>query len=106
MTMVLKFYYFILGDGRMDSPGHSAKYCTYTVMDQNSKKILAMEVVDKRECMLVSGRMEALGFERALNELRRSGLNIVEVVTDAHPQIAAIMSKLNTKVVLFLWLEY
>ena len=50
--------YYLLGDGRMDSPGHSAKYCTYRVMDQESKKILAMEIVDKRECMLVSSRMD------------------------------------------------
>ena len=66
----------------MDSPGHSAKYCTYTVIGQESKKILVMEIVDKRECMVVSSRMEAVGFERAINELKRNGLNIVEVVTD------------------------
>ncbi|XP_062587796.1 uncharacterized protein LOC134249458, partial [Saccostrea cucullata] len=27
----------ILGDGRMDSPGHCAQYCTYTCMEDNSK---------------------------------------------------------------------
>ena len=32
----------------MDSPGYSAKYCTYTVMNQSDKNILAMEVIDKR----------------------------------------------------------
>ncbi|XP_052238264.1 uncharacterized protein LOC127849576 [Dreissena polymorpha] len=42
----------ISGDGRMDSPGHCAKYCTYTCMNQQTKWILAMEVVDKRECQL------------------------------------------------------
>jgi uncharacterized protein YfdQ (DUF2303 family) len=24
---------FFLGDGRMDSPGHSAQYCSYTFME-------------------------------------------------------------------------
>ena len=83
----------------MDSPDHSAKYCTYTVMDQECKKILAMEIVDKRECMLVSSRMEAVGFETAINELKRNGLNIFEVVTGAHPQILAIMSEFSMKFV-------
>lgn len=39
----------------MDSPGHSAKYCTYTVMNQADKNILAMGIIDKRECQLKSG---------------------------------------------------
>lgn len=43
------------GGGHMDSPGHSTKYCTYTVMNQ-ADKILAMEIIDKRECQLKSGK--------------------------------------------------
>ena len=53
---------------------------------------MAMEVVDKRETALISARMDAIGFQRALRELKGAGLNIVEVVTDAHPQISSIMS--------------
>lgn len=83
----------VAGDGRMDSPGHCAKYCTYTVMDQASKKIIAMEIVDKRECELHSGRMEAAAFERVLADIQNAGLHVSEFVTDAHPQIAAIMRK-------------
>ena len=33
-------------DGRNDSPGYSAQYCTYSLMDASSNQILAMEVVD------------------------------------------------------------
>lgn len=54
----------------MDSPGHSAKYCTYTVMNQADKKILAMEIIDKRECQLKSGIMEAEGFKRSIASLQ------------------------------------
>lgn len=38
----------ILGDSRMDSPGHCAQYCTYTIMENESKKILCILTMDKR----------------------------------------------------------
>ena len=31
------------GDGRCDSPGSSAKYCTYTLMESETKLILHSE---------------------------------------------------------------
>ena len=34
----------LIGDGRCDSPGHSAKYCTYTMMTDEGK-VAAMNVV-------------------------------------------------------------
>ena len=36
----------LCGDGRNDSPGHSAQYCTYSLMDASSNQMLAVEVVD------------------------------------------------------------
>ena len=35
----------LCGDGRSDSPGHNAKYGTYTLMDENSEKILDFSLV-------------------------------------------------------------
>lgn len=35
----------LIGDGRNDSPGHSAKYGTYTMMESDSGKILDTDVV-------------------------------------------------------------
>ena len=84
---------YISGDGRMDSPGYCAQYCTYTIMNQADKKILALEVVDKRETNLKSGLMEAKGFVRALESVQRAGKSVKEIVTDAHPQISSLMSK-------------
>lgn len=78
----------------MDSPRHSAKYCTYTVMNQDDKKILAMEIVDKMECHLKSGTMEAKGFRRSVRSLQEQDVVLKEIVTDAHPQISYIMSML------------
>lgn len=37
------------GAGRNDSPGHSARYCVYTLMENSTKVVLDMAVVDKRE---------------------------------------------------------
>lgn len=86
---------FVSGDGRMDSPGHSAKFCTYTVMNQSDKVILAMEVVDKRETGLKSCLMEAKGFAKAMESIKTEGVQLKEIITDAHPQISSIMSKLH-----------
>ena len=33
------------GDGRADSPGHSAKYGSYSLIDFDSNKIIHMELV-------------------------------------------------------------
>lgn len=33
------------GDGRCDSPGHSAKYCTYSIMDLEANQILTSELI-------------------------------------------------------------
>lgn len=33
------------GDGRADSPGHSAKYGTYTMLDVHQNKVLHVETV-------------------------------------------------------------
>lgn len=35
---------WLSGDDRRDSPGHNAKYGTYTMIDQNSDKIVALKL--------------------------------------------------------------
>ncbi|KAL5006833.1 hypothetical protein ScPMuIL_015639, partial [Solemya velum] len=79
-------------DGRMDSPGFSAQYCSYT-MDNSSKKILTVRTVDKRETQLKSTTMEKEGFQRVMKELKDKQVKVTEVVTDAHISIGALMKK-------------
>ncbi|XP_070203010.1 uncharacterized protein [Littorina saxatilis] len=82
----------VLGDGRNDSPGYCAQYCTYTLMDSETKKILTIKTVDKRETDGKSPRMETEGFRRAMSDLLQKGINVKEVVTDAHTQALELFS--------------
>ncbi|KAK1891048.1 S-adenosylmethionine decarboxylase proenzyme [Dissostichus eleginoides] len=61
----------ILGDARMDSPGFCAQYCTYTAMDNDSKNIICMINIDKRETQRNSVIMEKEGFKFAQMLIRR-----------------------------------
>ena len=83
------------GDGRNDSPGHSAMYCTYTIMDEKTCDILTIACIDKREVDGKSPNMEPAGLRRALQDLQDNGFTLREMVTDAHSQIPPILSKLN-----------
>lgn len=39
----------LAGDGRCNSPGHCAKYCTYTLLDVESHKVVDFKVVSVTE---------------------------------------------------------
>ncbi|XP_067287194.1 uncharacterized protein [Pseudorasbora parva] len=80
----------ILGDGRMDSPGHCAQYCTYTTIEQESRDIVHIVSLDKRETNRNSAIMEKECFVRTMDALLPE-IHISEVVTDAHPQISALL---------------
>ena len=85
-------HFIFKGDARMDSPGFCAQYCTYTAMDNTLKQIISMVNLDKRETNRNSVIMEKEGFVRTLGTLCEE-LNVTEVCTDAHSQIAALFSK-------------
>ena len=77
----------------MDSPGQRAQNCTYTVMENETKKIISVKTLDKRETEGKNINHEKAGFARCLEEIQYKGLNVSEIVTDAHLQIDAMMSK-------------
>ncbi|XP_065109929.1 uncharacterized protein [Paramisgurnus dabryanus] len=82
----------IVADGRMDSPGHCAQYCTYTAMENDSREIISVITVDKRETGRNSVIMEREAFVRTVDSLLNE-VRLVEVCTDAHVQISALMNK-------------
>lgn len=78
------------GDGRCDSPGFSAKYCTYTFMDSTTGVIPDFNVVQVSETTS-SVKMELLGFQRSLESITTADLSVKTIVTDRHTQIRKVM---------------
>ncbi|XP_041641442.1 uncharacterized protein LOC121508572 [Cheilinus undulatus] len=79
-----------LADGRMDSPGHSSQYCTYTTMELDTMDIISVVTVDKRQTDRKSVAMEKFAFIQTFDRFMEE-IKIKETVTDAHVQIAALM---------------
>ena len=82
----------LAGDGRCDSPGFSAKYCTYSILEMDSDAIVTFVVVQVSETGS-SCRMEVEGFRRCMNYLLDLGFTVQVLATDRHVQIRSIMSK-------------
>ncbi|XP_039537948.1 uncharacterized protein LOC120486154 [Pimephales promelas] len=74
------------GDMRADSPGHSAKYGSYTMMDLETNTVVDVQLVQSKE---VGGsyHMEKEGLTRGLDFLDTRGVTLDCIVTDRHPQI-------------------
>ena len=67
----------------MDSPEHCAPYRTYTRMEKDSTKIVAMETLDKQETGIKNTIMEKQEFQRSLYDVK-SIVNVQELVTMMH----------------------
>lgn len=76
----------LAGDSRADSPGHCAKFGTYSLLDTKLNKIVCVKLVESKE-VASSNHMELEGLKRALKELTDSGVRVAEVITDRHPQV-------------------
>ena len=82
----------LLGDGRSDSPGHCAKYCTYVLMENVLKIIFDMEILDCRETEGVSTRMEKEGLMRLIKKLTH--IDLSELTTDASSSVIKAIREL------------
>lgn len=71
----------------MDSPGHTAQYCSDTFMERETKKILCLITMDNRMTDKKSTNLEKACFQKVLQFLLWKGLKIVEIITDAHVQV-------------------
>lgn len=79
----------LAGDARCDSPGYSATYGTYTLMNE-SGMIIDFQLVHVSEAKN-SGAMEKHGLEVLLDRLQGNGMQVKELVTDRSPQIKTTM---------------
>ena len=83
---------WLSGDGRCDSPGHNAKYGTYTMIDQRTDKIVDFQIVQVTE-VNNSNAMEREGFKRCMDNIKTKGGNIKVIATDRHVGIRADLKR-------------
>ncbi|XP_064460267.1 uncharacterized protein LOC135370451 [Ornithodoros turicata] len=87
----------LAGDGRADSPGHSADFGTYSLMDTAANRIIHLELVKPTE-VTSSNKMEKEGLQRALNYLQDQGMTVKTLITDRHTEIKAFMKASHPEV--------
>ncbi|XP_078495309.1 uncharacterized protein LOC108950611 [Ciona intestinalis] len=75
------------GDMRADTPGHCAKFGTYSFLELNINKIISTQLLQSNE-VGNSNAMEKQGFIRCLEDLQQYDLRPHTVITDRHLQIA------------------
>ncbi|XP_078017596.1 uncharacterized protein LOC117267866 [Epinephelus lanceolatus] len=86
------------GDMRADSPGHCAKYGSYTMMNLNTNNVIDIQLVQSNE-VGGSTNMEKEGLKRSLKLMEESGINLDCIVSDRHPQIQKFLT--DAKIIQF-----
>ncbi|KAF4114060.1 hypothetical protein G5714_004283 [Onychostoma macrolepis] len=76
--------------GRERSPGFSAKYNTYSLMDDDSDKIVHFELVQVTEASS-SVAMEPIVLKRSLSKILEKGIKVDVLTTDRSPSTRKIM---------------
>ena len=82
----------LVGDGCCDSPGFSATYGTYTLMNEKTNKIMDFFIAHVR----IAGNsqcMEKYGQEYLLKYFESCGVKIDTITTDQHLQIRSFFKK-------------
>ncbi|XP_056464749.1 uncharacterized protein LOC130404150 isoform X2 [Gadus chalcogrammus] len=76
----------VCGGMRADSPGHSTKISTYSLMHMESNTIIDVQLVKSNE---VGGNdhMEMEGMKQSLDLLEQNGVEVDYMVTERQPQI-------------------
>ncbi|XP_064472535.1 uncharacterized protein LOC135387046 [Ornithodoros turicata] len=83
----------LAGDGRCDSPGHTALYGTYTLLETAANRIVHFELVKSTE-VSSSNAMEAYGLQKCLAFLEVHDMTVDTLVTDCHSGIKAMLRRL------------
>ncbi|XP_018113154.1 uncharacterized protein cskmt.L isoform X2 [Xenopus laevis] len=81
----------LASDAQVDSPGHSAKYCTYTMMDVMTKKIVSYKI-DKVAPGKSLAAVEKSLLESCLANLLSEGIRIKVIATDQNVRISKMMA--------------
>ena len=82
----------LTGDGKYDSPGFCASYCTYIMMDSNTKYIIDCYVAEKSQTNGNSTNLEPYAFQQVLKRvIEEFNLKILAICTDRSISISKLM---------------
>lgn len=81
------------GDVWCDSPGKSAKYCTYSMVENQDNLIMHTVTLNKRHAQLKSPNMERMALVNCLQYIIDKGVNVTEVITDASTSVTSDLCK-------------
>ena len=81
----------LAGDARCDSPGFSAKYSTYTLMDCETQYIICGRVVQLGQEAHSSVGMEKIGLKSCLDYVLHHSVPVTVLATDRSPSIINVM---------------
>ena len=84
----------LCGDSTNDSPGHSARYCVYTLMEHPGKVVIDIAVVDKRETGGNSVTREKEGLCQLLQKMP-TVLPFSEIMTDASSSVMKLVCEMK-----------
>ncbi|KAM4807930.1 uncharacterized protein WCC33_001309 [Rhinophrynus dorsalis] len=82
----------VSGDGQFDRPGHSAKFCTYSMMEMKTNKILDFKILQTEKSKSSVG-LEKEAFQLCLERLLMNKFDVQIVATDRHASIKQLMSE-------------
>lgn len=89
----------VCGDARSDSPGYSAKYSSYTIMDMKTSLIIDQQLVSLADDSIQSSvAMETEALDRSLEFVISSGLKIQTMATDRHNGVQSFMKQKYPKI--------
>ena len=92
MILTVRVVVNLDSDGRCDSPGHSAKYSTYNLMDEETGKVVAFQVVQVAE-VTSSNATEKEEFTRCIQLLEGKDITLGRIATDRYVSITTSMAK-------------
>ncbi|XP_030207883.1 uncharacterized protein LOC115540591 [Gadus morhua] len=79
----------LAGDCRSDSPGHCAKYGSYSLIEDRVNKVVDVQLVQSSE-VPNSSWCELEGLKRSVGLLRGNDLHLATLITDRHRQVFTI----------------
>lgn len=86
------------GDARCCSPGHTAKYGSYSIMNLESGKILDLQLVQSNE-VNSSYAMELEGLKRCLAFLSSEDVTVSHLITDRHSQVKKYLKDKHPEII-------